>query len=280
MSYTESSYETGTEYTESTENDTTTNGGQDTTTTTQNETDANGVSTTNPEEEEQKEQQPPPEPEIDPLEGITYEDDPNEELPEFGELSYWEDHYAQDQEATEWYLDPRDIKDIIEEYAEKEGTKVLIPGTGTSVLAPALAKDGYESVTGIDFSPSAIKKMRKNNRGDDAIENLSYRVMDCRDMQYEDGSYSLIVDKATMDCIFHAGEKDANQYVSEIARLLPKKGVFICVSNIEPEYYEQFFNRQLDLQITIEKVIEKEKPIKCERPYYVYVVRKTSKLLL
>ena len=279
MSYTESSYETGTEYTESTENDTTTNEEHDTTTTTQNETDQNGASTTNPEEEEHKEQ-PPPEPEVDPLEGITYDDDPNEELPAFGDLSYWEEHYSQDQEATEWYLDPRDIKDIIEEYAEKEGTKVLVKGTGTCVLAPALAKDGFESVTGIDFSPSAIKKMRKNNRGDDAIENLSYRVMDCRDMQYEDGSYTLIVDKATMDCIFQAGEKDVKQYVAEIARLLPKKGVFICVSNIEPEIYEVFFNRQLDLQITLEKVIEKEKPIKCERPYYVYIVRKTTKLLL
>ena len=280
MSYTESSYETGTEYTESTENESaTTPEDNGTTSTTQNESEKKEGE--NNEEEEHKEPGPPPEPEIDPLDGVTYDDDPNEELPNFGEMSYWEDLYSNDQEATEWYLDPRDIKEILEECGEKDGAKVLVTGTGTSVLAAALAKDGFESVIGIDFSQSAIKKMRKNNRGEDNhIENLSYRVMDVRELQYEDQSFSLVVDKATCDCVFQAGDNDVKQYVSEVARILQRKGYFVCVSNIEPKIYEDFFNRPNDLQLSLEKVNEIQKPIASDRPYYVYVVRKISKALL
>ena len=285
MSSTEgSSYETGTEYTESTADTESTLTSEDTgVIPVQNESSQEKEENNEEEHKEEVENKPPPpppEPEIDPLEGITYDDDPSEELPQFGELSYWEDLYQKDQEATEWYLDPHDIKSLIEEYGEKEGSKVLVPGNGTSVLAADLAKDGFESVVAFDFSPSVIKKMRKLNRGENQIENLSYKVIDARDIPLEDASFSMIVDKATLDCVFHLGEKDVMQYVAEVARLLQKKGVFLCVSNIEPKYYRKFFDRQLDLMITLEKVEEIKKPLPSERPYYVYVVRKVSRILL
>lgn len=278
MSSTEGSYYESTDYTE-------TNTEQESSASIQDESGVMPVANSEQSEEQPSEHPeeakekavppPPPEPEVDPLEGITYDDNPEEELPEFGEHSYWEKLYTEDVELTEWYLDPVDLKKLIENNIEKE-TKILVTGTGTSVLAPSLAKDGYESVVAIDFAKPAIVKMKKLNK---EVENLTFKVMDVRDMKYPDGEYGAIIDKATLDCLFHLGEKDVNAYVAEVARLLTKKGIFICVSNVEPKYYQHFFDRPIELMIKLEDVQEIKKPLQSDRPYYVYIVRKISRTL-
>ncbi|EAX93483.1 MGC83087 protein, putative [Trichomonas vaginalis G3] len=282
MSSTEGSYYESTDYTETNTEQESTASAQDengvipvSQSSEQNETGESSEAPAPVAQEKEAPPPPPPEPEVDPLEGITYDDNPEEELPEFGEQAYWEKTYTDDVELTEWYLDPVDLKSLIKKFVEKE-TKVLVTGTGTSVLAPSLAKDGYENVVAIDYAKPAIVKMKKVNK---EVENLSFKVMDVRDMKFPDGEFGAVIDKATLDCVYHLGEKDVTAYVAEVARVLSKKGVFICVSNVEQKFYEHFFDKQTELNIKLEKVQEVKKPIQSDRPYYVYVVRKVSRQL-
>lgn len=235
------------------------------------------------EEEEQRESvppktpSPPPEPEFDPLEGVTYNDDPNEILPPFGEKSYWESVYSENTDVLEWYIDPADVITRVKEHFDEEGGRVLVTGTGTSELAKELVTEGAGTVVAIDYSQTVIKKMRRANR---EVENLSFKVMDVRHLSFPEDEFNLIIDKATLDCVYHAGEKDVMEVLSEISRVLRRNGVFVCVSNAKPEIYNQFFEGRIrDLCLKLENVIEIKKPIESDIPYFMYIIRKVKRQL-
>ena len=226
--------------------------------------------TNSPEEEEEQ-----PEPEPDPLEGITYDDDPDTPLPPYGDAEYWEKRYTEDPDVFEWYQDPESLLPTCKEFVDSEG-KLLVIGTGNSNLAPHLAQNGFENVTAIDFVRPCIVKSRKRNRD---IEGITWKVMDIRKMSFPDGEFQAIIDKGTLDCLFYLGENDVMTAMTEIARVLKKRGVYICVSCCPPEARRKFFDRPADLRLELEKIVELKKPLPSDEPHYVYIVRKGGKLL-
>ena len=226
------------------------------------------------EEEEEEEKPEPPPPEPDPLEGITY-DDPDLPLPPYGDQGYWEKRYTEDPEVFEWYQDPEAVIPICKEYLDAEG-RVLVIGTGNSDLAPQLTQNGYENVTAIDFVKQCLLKSRRRNR---ELEGITWKLMDIRKMTFPDGDFQAVVDKGTLDCLFYVGESDVLTAMTEISRVLKKRGVYICVSCCPPDSRRKYFDRQADLQLELEKVIELRKPVHSEEPHYVYIVRKGGKLL-
>lgn len=230
----------------------------------------------NPNEEEEEQKQAEPEPEPDPLEGLTYDDDPELEVPPYADQAYWEKRYTEDNEVFEWYQDPEAILPICNELIDKD-KKVLVIGTGNSDLAPQLQQNGFEQVTAIDFAKPCIKASRKRNA---EVEGITFKVMDIRKMtSFENGEYNAIVDKGTLDCLFYASETDVFTALSEISRVLRKRGVYICVSYAPPEARKKFFDRPADLLLELEKVLELKKPLPSSEPHYVYVLRKIGKLL-
>ena len=224
-------------------------------------------------EEEEEEQAPEPEP--NPLEGLTYEDDPEMPLPPYGDAEYWEKRYTEDPEVFEWYQDPEALLPTCKEVVDPEG-RVLVIGTGNSQLAPLLAQNGFENVTAIDFVRPCIVKSRRRNR---EVEGITWKVMDVRKLAYGDGEFQAVLDKGTLDCLFYLGEADVMTAMTEIARVLKKRGVYVCVSCCPPEARRKWFDRPADLRIELEKVIELKKPLESEEPHYVYIIRKGGKLL-
>ena len=279
MTETEGTYED--DYTESTSTEPTSKDNTDATAT-YNETENESIEKTSEEEEQgeklpPKPPSPPPEPEFDPLEGITYDDDPAEILPSFGEQSYWESVYTESVDIMEWYIDPVDVIPRVKDYFDEEGGRVLVTGTGTSGLAQKLVAKGAGSVVAIDFSQTVIKKMRKLNR---ETENLSFKVMDVRHLTFPEEEFNLIIDKATLDCVYHAGEKDVMEMLGEISKVLRRSGVFVCISNAKPGIYNQFFEgRSQDLCLKLENVIEIKKPVQSDTPYFMYVIKKVKRQL-
>lgn len=231
------------------------------------------------EEEEKKEPEPEPEPvpepEPDPLEGLTYEDDPEAPLPAYGESAYWEMRYSEDPEPFEWYQDSEALLPAVKDYIDAE-KKILIVGNGTSQMPGFLQRNGYENVTAVDFVPLVIKKLRKLYKEN---ENMVFRVMDVRNMKFENGEFQAVVDKGTLDCVYHLGDSEVLQMMAEVSRVLKRRGVFMCVSSAPPAFRKHFFDRPADLLIELEKVIELKKPLPSEQPHYLYIVRKSSKLL-
>jgi ubiquinone/menaquinone biosynthesis C-methylase UbiE len=229
------------------------------------------------EEEENKEPEAPPEPEVDPLEGLTYDDDPDAPLPPYGDLSYWEQRYTDDTAVYEWYQEPDVILPKLKSYLDGEGIRILVLGTGNSDMAPQLAQSGAEAVVAIDFAKPAIVKSRRRNR---EVENLSWKVMDVRKLQFPDGDFQIVFDKGTLDCLFFVGEGDVNVALGEVSRVLKRGGRFICVSYVEPEEMRPFLDRAADLRFQIEKIVEITKPLPSESVHYLYVVKKVGKVVL
>lgn len=227
-------------------------------------------------EEEEEKKEPEPEPEPDPLEGLTYEDDPDAPLPPYGDKEYWEKRYTDDTDAFEWYQDPEQLLEHLQKYVQNDG-RVLIVGTGNSNLAPFMAQNGFESVTAMDFAKPAIVKSRRRNR---ETEGITWKVMDIRKMTFPDGDFQAIVDKGCLDCLFFAGETDALLALAEIARVLKARGVYICISYAPPEARRDFFNRSAELRMHLEDpVIELKKPLQSDTPHYLYVVRKSGRII-
>jgi ubiquinone/menaquinone biosynthesis C-methylase UbiE len=103
--------------------------------------------------------------------------------------------------------------------------------------------------------------------------------MDVRKLTYPDGDFQAVVDKGTLDCLFFLSDTEVLTAMSEISRVLKKRGVYICVSCAPPEARKKFFDRPADLRLELEKVIELKKPLASDEPHYVYIVRKGGKLL-
>ena len=230
--------------------------------------------------EQEQEKEPEPEPEPDPLEGLTYDDDPEAELPPYSDPSYWEKRYTDKPETFEWYQDPEPIMPYVKELFNPEGS-VLVIGTGTSELAPQIQQSGFENVTAIDFVKPPIKFMRKKYSDPDAGVNITWKVMDVRKMNKFGGenSFMSIIDKGTIDCLFHAGEDDVMTALSEISRILKKRGVFVCISYRPEEEMRPYLDRPSELLLELEKVEKLKKPLPSDEPHYVYVLRKVQKLI-
>ena len=290
--YTDSNYSgTGTDYTTET-NETETTSEEQPTTQTENNEETNeetnettengehneGEQEKHEEEEEPKEEPLPeiiPEPEKDPLQDIVYEYDPNMPINPYGDKFYWEARYINDPEAFEWYQDPEDLLPIFKEYVDTEG-RILIVGNGTSVMPSVIAQNGCESCVAIDFAQSAVRRMRKQNK---ELENVQIRQMDVRDLDFPEGDFQAVIDKGCLDCVLFLGDAEVNQMMSEISRVLKRRGVYICFSCHGPDDMKRYLDNPAELLLEVEKINEIPKPLPSEVPHYCYIVRKVAKLL-
>ena len=75
--------------------------------------------------------------------------------------------------------------------------RVLVPGCGDSLLSEKLASQmGFSNVVSVDFEPDVVARM--NARG---AKGVTYEVVDITQMQYENGSFSCVLDKGTFDAL-------------------------------------------------------------------------------
>ncbi|KAM1142219.1 hypothetical protein ACFX2J_041906 [Malus domestica] len=75
--------------------------------------------------------------------------------------------------------------------------QVLVPGCGTSHLSEHLYNAGFKAITNIDLSKVAISDMLCRNAR--ICPGMKWQVMDVTDMQFEDESFDVVVDKGGFD---------------------------------------------------------------------------------
>ncbi|XP_028064961.1 eEF1A lysine and N-terminal methyltransferase isoform X1 [Camellia sinensis] len=111
--------------------------------------------------------------------------------------------------------------------------QILVPGCGNSKLSEYLYDAGFRCITNIDFSKVAISDMlRRNVR---SRPDMRWRVMDMTCMQFDDGTFDIVLDKGGLDALMEPelGSKLGNQYLSEVKRVLKSGGKFICLTLAE-----------------------------------------------
>ena len=70
--------------------------------------------------------------------------------------------------------------------------------------------------------------------------------MDARSLQYEDGSFDAVIDKACFDSILCGDGCGPNSeaYLNEIHRILSPNGVYICITYGVPDNRLGHFNKK------------------------------------
>ena len=77
-------------------------------------------------------------------------------------------------------------------------------GAGNSRLSEEMFDEGYHNITNIDISSTVIKAMTEKYK--DKGPSFKYLQMDARAMDFPDGSFDTVIDKATLDSVLVRNE--------------------------------------------------------------------------
>lgn len=178
---------------------------------------------------------------------------------------YWERRYAGKLGNDEWLLSYSEMKHLLQPLGKGH---TLVLGCGNSLLGEEMARDGYLSVTNVDISHTVITQMQ----GRPVLPNLTYSVMDVRDLRYQENSFDIVVDKSTMDCLYCGNREDVSRLVAETYRVLTNTGCYVVLSYGDPQERLPAL-QEAQWSIATETVEDSEGPFDC---HYCYICRKSS----
>ena len=146
--------------------------------------------------------------------------------------THWEKVYAtKAPEAVSWYRAHLETSlALIERAAEARSVSIIDVGGGESTLVDDLLHRGYENLTLLDVSPTAIEVTRKR-LGSDA-ERVHWLVGDVGEMELERDAYDLWHDRAVFHFLTTPERRVA--YVQQVARAV-KPGGHVIISTFGPE---------------------------------------------
>ncbi|ALC40309.1 CG2614 [Drosophila busckii] len=163
---------------------------------------------------------------------------------EFGQTDYWNEFFKKrGEKAFEWYGEYLELCDQIHKYI-KPADKILMLGCGNSKLSMDMYDTGFKEITNIDISPVAVKKMLELNAK--TRPDLKFIQMDATAMSFSDESFSVALDKGTLDALFvdDSAETKAlvERYFKEILRTMRNGGRYVGISLLQ----EHIINYLLD----------------------------------
>lgn len=152
----------------------------------------------------------------------------------YGSKKYWDDRYLdQRNKSFDWLEDFYSLKPIFEKYLD-ERDRVLILGCGNSNLSQDMYDYGYKNLVNIDISGVVIDQMKKRNK--DRIL-MTWLEMDALDLDLEEDSYDMVIDKSTLDAVL-CGEMsyiNAAVMLKEVQRVLHVGGIYMLISYGGPD---------------------------------------------
>ena len=66
-------------------------------------------------------------------------------------------------------------------------------------MSEEMLEEGFNHITNIDISFTVVKQMQDQYK--EKGYSLIYKQMDCRSLQFEDGTFDAVIDKGTFDSI-------------------------------------------------------------------------------
>ncbi|KAH8412813.1 hypothetical protein KR009_005883 [Drosophila setifemur] len=154
---------------------------------------------------------------------------------EFAQTDYWNEFFKKrGEKAFEWYGEYLELCDQIHKYI-KPVDKILMLGCGNSKLSMDMYDSGFRDITNIDISPVAVKKMLELNAK--TRPDMKFLQMDATAMTFSDESFSVALDKGTLDALFVDDAKETKlvveNYFNEILRTMRNGGRYVCISLLQ-----------------------------------------------
>jgi ubiquinone/menaquinone biosynthesis C-methylase UbiE len=152
---------------------------------------------------------------------------------QYGKVNFWDERYVHDSEPFEWYYPYQYFRSILIDKLQLD-MNIMIAGCGSSNMLEDMAVDGFEQLTGVDFSRVVLNQMEV--RCED-LPQISLQLGTVEDLNYPNEFFEAIVDKALFDSIAcsEEGQIKITQYVNEVERILTDTGIFIVISNSNPD---------------------------------------------
>ncbi|KAJ4498978.1 S-adenosyl-L-methionine-dependent methyltransferase [Lentinula lateritia] len=170
---------------------------------------------------------------------------------QYGTKQYWNQRYARedDDASFDWFKSYSEIADILRSLIPEKRSRILMLGCGNSKLSEDMYDDGYHNIVNTDYSSIIIEKMKQ--RHGDARPQMEWHEMDVRDLEFDDSSFDVAIDKGTMDAMMTAkGDiwnppqqvvDDCTREVREVIRTLRKEmGVFIYLTFGQPHFRKRY----------------------------------------
>lgn len=154
---------------------------------------------------------------------------------EFAQTDYWNEFFKKrGEKAFEWYGEYLELCDQIHKYI-KPADKILMLGCGNSKLSMDMYDTGFKDITNIDISPVAIKKMIDLNAR--TRPDMKFLQMDATSMSFAEESFSVALDKGTLDALFVDDTADTKaiieRYFKEILRTMRNGGRYVGISLLQ-----------------------------------------------
>lgn len=154
---------------------------------------------------------------------------------DFASPAAWDDAYASAAcKDAEWLLSFEQLRALVVGLAgSRREQPALELGCGTSSLAAGLCDQGFTNVTACDASRVAVQYSSHKFAG---TEGLRFVREDARCLSFEKASFSLVLDKGTLDaiCSGEGYDYEGGRVASELVRVLQPNGLWICVSLMPP----------------------------------------------
>lgn len=145
---------------------------------------------------------------------------------------HWEKIYAEKApDAVSWYRPHLERSlELIEEAVGNQSASLIDVGGGASTLVDDLLARGYEDITVLDISRSAIDTNRK--RLEESAIRVHWLVADILKVELPSAAYDLWHDRAVFHFLTAAVDRAA--YVSQILRAVKPEG-HVIISTFGPE---------------------------------------------
>jgi EEF1A lysine methyltransferase 4 len=186
-------------------------------------------------------------------------------------VKYWNDRYEAErsrveeegkQERYECYRTFEKLRPFLERNISptSDSPRILQLGYGTSSLTADLFNLGYQNQCSIDFSPVAIEVMK--TRYPDLEPGLEWRVMDVREIKFDERSFNLAIDKGALDAMLYgslltpepAVLDNVKAYVDEVARVLRPGGKWLCITYQQPRFLKPLLSREEIWEVHVESL--------------------------
>jgi ubiquinone/menaquinone biosynthesis C-methylase UbiE len=146
--------------------------------------------------------------------------------------AHWDKIYSEKSpNAVSWYRSHLETSlGLIEQVSPSRSAAIIDVGGGESTLVDDLLAHGYEDVTVLDISQTAIEANK--NRLGETSKRVKWRVADVTQIELEASVFDVWHDRA----VFHflTSLEDRAAYVRQVARAV-KRGGYVIVSTFGPE---------------------------------------------